>query len=148
MPLQINVGLSRKASADFQSNGASINIVAELDQRLLAHPDELQRSIDNLYAQARCALDRQAKTPMPAPATPRHDPPANGHNGRNGDRFASGNGDGGSPRPMSEKQKAAILAIARKSEIDPYASCRQTFGIELQQLASWQAAKLIDSLKA
>jgi hypothetical protein len=43
MPLSINVGLSRKASKDYQSTGTSINIVAELDQALLAKPDELQR---------------------------------------------------------------------------------------------------------
>src|SRR4051812_36613412 len=60
MPLSINVGLSRKASKDFQSSGVSINVTAELDQSLLARPDELQQQIDALYAQAQQALDRQA----------------------------------------------------------------------------------------
>jgi hypothetical protein len=49
MPLNINVGLSRKASRDFQSTGYSINLVAELDSALLAHPDELQEQIADLY---------------------------------------------------------------------------------------------------
>lgn len=31
MPLSINVGLSRKASRDYQSTGVSINVTAELD---------------------------------------------------------------------------------------------------------------------
>ncbi|QOV89759.1 hypothetical protein [Humisphaera borealis] len=35
MPLSINVGLSRKASRDYQSTGYSINVTAELDQALL-----------------------------------------------------------------------------------------------------------------
>ena len=49
MPLTINVGLSRKASENFQSTGTSINITAELDQSLLARPDQLQQEIDRLY---------------------------------------------------------------------------------------------------
>lgn len=60
MPLSINVGLSRKASKDYQSTGCSINVVAELDQSLLAWPDELQQQIDALYRQAEEALNRQA----------------------------------------------------------------------------------------
>ena len=43
MPLSINVGLSRKASKNYQSTGVSINIVAELDAALLARPEELQQ---------------------------------------------------------------------------------------------------------
>src|SRR5687767_6635229 len=65
MPLSINVGLSRKSSENYQSQGVSINIVAELDQSLLARPDELQEQIDNLYAQAAQALDRQADASVP-----------------------------------------------------------------------------------
>ena len=38
MPLTIDVGLSRKASKDYQSTGTSINLTAELDQALLPRP--------------------------------------------------------------------------------------------------------------
>ena len=48
MPLNINVGLSRKAARDFQSTGTSINIVAELDSDLLNKPAELQQAADQL----------------------------------------------------------------------------------------------------
>src|SRR5208282_3705820 len=48
MPLSINVGLSRKASKDYQSTGVSINVTAELDQALLARPDQLQKQIGDL----------------------------------------------------------------------------------------------------
>ena len=59
MPLSVNVGLSRKASEDYQSTGVSINVTAEFGQALLAEPDQLQRQIGDLYAQAHHALDRQ-----------------------------------------------------------------------------------------
>ena len=45
MPLAITVGLSKKASQNYQSTGCSINVTAELDQSLLAKPDELQKQI-------------------------------------------------------------------------------------------------------
>ena len=38
MPLSINVGLSRKASKDYQSTGVSINVTTELHQSLLDRP--------------------------------------------------------------------------------------------------------------
>ena len=51
MPISINVGLSRKASRDYQSTGYSINVTAELDSALLAKPEQLQQQIADLYAQ-------------------------------------------------------------------------------------------------
>lgn len=65
MPLSINVGLSRKASKDYQSQGVSINVTAELDQSLLAKPDQLQQQIEGLYQQAEAALDRRAGSLSP-----------------------------------------------------------------------------------
>ena len=41
--LSVNVSLSRKASKDYQSTGVSINVTAELDQSLLARPEQLRR---------------------------------------------------------------------------------------------------------
>ncbi len=52
MPLNINVGLSRKASENYQSSGVSINLTAELDSSLLSRPTELQHEIEALYQQA------------------------------------------------------------------------------------------------
>lgn len=71
MPLTINVGLSRKASRNFQSRGTSINVSAELDQSLLSKPQQLQREIQNLYRQAELALESQADA---APVTRRITP--------------------------------------------------------------------------
>jgi hypothetical protein len=150
MPLSINVGLSRKASKDYQSTGVSINVTAELDQSLLARPEELQQEVANLYAQAAHAMDRQAGRPDSQP------PPAPGRgygNGRSGG-YRNGNGtvrtanrsnrNGGG---MTESQRKAILAIARRAEIDPIYEAEQIIGVPLDDLTLRQASELIDHLK-
>ena len=71
MPLSVNVGLSKKASRDYQSTGVSINVTAELDSALLARPDELQSQIDGLYAQAETAIARQVQAYAGASTPPR-----------------------------------------------------------------------------
>src|SRR4051794_24925914 len=109
MPLSINVGLSRKASKDYQSSGVSINVTAELDQSLLARPEELQEQIAGLYAQAELALDRQATAqPHNADVPPRRSSPSHS-NGRGRNRstgpVANGNGNGhGNGGGMTESQ--------------------------------------------
>lgn len=69
MPLTVNVGLSRKTSANYQSAGTSINLTAELDQSLLADPPRLQSEIDRIYAQAEEALERRARGVDTPPVT-------------------------------------------------------------------------------
>jgi hypothetical protein len=81
MPLTIDVGLSRKVSENFQSTGMSINITAELDQSLLARPDQLQEEIDRLYGHARDALDRQSDR-LQAQTDKPGSPIASGGNGK------------------------------------------------------------------
>lgn len=113
MPLSVNVGLSRKASKDYQSTGYSINVTAELDQSLLARPEELQLQIDALYQQAEAALSKQAGEPQQGQERQR---PAyqgrrqyqqrpqeaqqtkgysNGKGGQHSNRYSNGNDDGG-----------------------------------------------------
>src|SRR5665213_3056359 len=101
MPLSINVGLSRKASKDYQSTGVSINVTAELDQSLLAKPDELQAQVANLYAQAESALEQQANGMSQGEPSPRSNyedrRPARGNGNRgyaNGTRRAATHGNG------------------------------------------------------
>ena len=60
MPLTISVGLSRKTSENYNSQGVSIHLTAELDQSLLVRPDDLQGAVGELYEQAERALDRQS----------------------------------------------------------------------------------------
>lgn len=171
MPLSVNVGLSRKRSKDYQSEGVSINLTAELDQSLLARPEELQQQIDGLYQQAEAALDRQVSVPQsqPQPRQQQHQrSQPNRSGGYNRSARSQGNGKGdhhqqqqpsqsngtgnGNGRPnagtMTESQKRAINAIARRLNLDATYECQQVFGWELDKLTIKQASELIDHLKA
>ena len=150
MPLVINVGLSRKASENYQSTGVSINVSAELDQSLLARPAELQEQVASLYQQAEAALDRQAGQPQ-QPATPiattarngnGHAQSANGHGGN-----GNGQSNGQTPAPMTVSQSRAINAIAQRLGIDAAAECRKAFSSDLSHLNVRQASAFIDHLK-
>jgi hypothetical protein len=141
MPLSINVGLSRKASRDYQSTGVSINVTAELDSALLQKPAELQQQIAGLYAQAEFALDRQANGKVPAAPASR----TNGYAGTstrsnvgNGQRNGSG---------MTASQRKAILSIASRNGVDAAAEAQDRFGTSLDDLTLRQASELIDYLK-
>lgn len=139
MPLSINVGLSRKASKDYQSTGYSINVTAELDQGLLARPEELQQQIAGLYAQVHEALDRQAGGPVPDQQPERRaSTPVNG-NGRGGN---------GRVAPATESQKRAIIAICRRLNTDAEYEAEQLAGRPFAELSVKQASELIDELKA
>jgi len=142
MPLSINVGLSRKASKDYQSTGVSINVTAELDSTLLAKPDELQKQIDGLYHQAQSAIDRQVGSPEPARQTHREQrqAPNNGDNGR-----TASNGNGAK---MTTSQRRAIDAITDRLGINAHSEARDIIGIDLDDLTVRQASELIDHLKS
>lgn len=153
MPLTINVGLSRKASENYQSTGLSINVTAELDQSLLARPQELQNQVEQLYQQAETALDRQTARQERASGRPRaiaqagrpHASPA-----PSGDNGHGGNGKS-SPAPagtMTQSQGRAIAAIAKRMGLDAPAECREVFGLDLTGLSVRQASEFIDHLKS
>ena len=135
MPLTINVGLSRKASKDYQSSGVSINVTAELDQSLLARPRELQAEIGRLYAQAEEGLARQVERP---------DDASQSNNGRP----TSGRGNGRpAPAPATRAQRKAIDAIGRRLGLDVAEEVRHEFGWALDRLSVTEASKVIDHLK-
>ena len=146
MPLSINVGLSRKASRDYQSTGYSINVTAELDQSLLAKPDELQRQIADLYAQARQALGQQAAPPArPGRDDGQQNAPRDSRRGQQSNG-ARGNGrahDGG----MTASQRRAILAISERLNIDANQEAIDIVGGALDALTLRQASDLIDHLR-
>jgi len=149
MPLSINVGLSRKASRDYQSTGVSINVTAELDQSLLAKPDELQRQICDLYSQAQNALDHQADA-LGDPQPCRNGRNNRGHDRRSGYDRHNGNNGSGDRRDaaMTASQRRAILAIVKRWDINLDAECRDFLGEEFERLSIRQASELIDHLKA
>ena len=164
MPLSINVGLSRKASKDYQSTGVSINVTAELDQSLLAKPDDLQKQIGELYSQAESALQSQASRMVVPDRQPyRHSrsdyndrrptrqsrdnyPPRD--NGGYDNRRRGFGGNGGNGGLMSQSQRRAIGAIADRLSIDPHLEARDIIGVELDELNIREASELIDHLKS
>jgi hypothetical protein len=142
MPLTINVGLSRKASKDYQSSGVSINVTAELDQSLLARPDQLQDEIDRLYDQAEQALARQAGEVRT---------PGNGSSHRHSARSQRAHGRGtnaGNGATMTQSQRRAIEAISRRLGLDAEAEARDELGLNLDELSVREASRFIDHLKA
>jgi len=149
MPLTINVGLNRKASKDYQSTGAPINLTAELDQSLLARPDELQGAVSELYEQAELALDRKMDG-GPSPAAVSSDRTRFNDNGRSS--LTGGNGRDArrsqNGRGATQAQLKAINAIAGQLGIDAGAEVRHEFGTELPDLSIRDASKLIDLLKS
>lgn len=157
MPLKINVGLNRKASKDYQSTGLSVNIEAELDATLLARPDELQRQVANLYAQAHEALERQAGEParsaLPSPAASSPTPPAGRSDAtpRWTRRPAAAPPAPPTPAatlpPATASQRRAIAAIAQSQGLDPQAVAG-SIGFDLHTLSRGDASRLIDHLKS
>jgi hypothetical protein len=156
MPLSINVGLSRKASQNYQSAGVSINVTAELDQALLARPVELRQQIGELYAQAEAALQRQAQHMGEVEASQHPADPGNVATHRGNGNSARGRSDrvvavrhrnNGNGDSATDSQRRAIAAIARRVNVDPALECRDIVGVELDDLSLRQASELIDHLK-
>ena len=148
MPLSINVGLSRKASRDYQSQGQSINVTAELDQSLLARPAELQQQIAGLYQQAQIALDQAANGTGDAPAPAER---GNGHaqstsNGKpNGRQNGHTNGTTQGPL-LTASQRRAIVSITQRRKLDAETACWDEFGCPIDELTVRQASTFIDLL--
>lgn len=143
MPLTINVGLSRKTSENYNSQGASINLTAELDQSLLTRTDELQGAVSELYEQAELSLDRQVNGGSQEP--PRQRITHTRSNGSNGNGQSNGRSQNG--RGMTQSQRKAIHAIAGQIGVDPVDEARHEFGIDLERASISEASKLIDHLK-
>ena len=172
MPLIINVGVSRKASKDFQSAGYSLNLTAELDQGLLGDSVRLQSEIERIYGEAEIALDRQvaggsdirSSKALPATVLPvtvnsvesgfdlrhRQQSATSGNGGRvsNGNFNGGGNGVAHATlRPITESQMRALRAIARRLPCDLELEAQDEFGLPAAQLDVRQASRLIDLLK-
>ena len=146
MPLSMNVGLSRKASKDYQSTGVSINVTAELDQTLLAKPDELQGEIDRLYYQAEQALNRQASEMKSDDPPPR--PARNGNGQRSNNGNGNGRTNGAHAAPMTQSQRRAINAIADRVGVDANEEAFNLASVGIDRLSLKQASQLIDHLKS
>jgi hypothetical protein len=162
MPLTVNVGLSRKTSANYQSAGTSINLTAELDQSLLADPPRLQSEIDRIYAQAEEALERRARGVESHPVTTMTTMTADSekvphgaalkrgahpHGSLNGNPNAGNGVHQGAIRPATESQLKALGVICKRNGLDLNGEAHDEFGVAANDLDVRQASQLIDALK-
>jgi len=144
MPLTINVGLSKKSSHNYQSEGVSINVTAELDQALLGRPEHLQREISGLYHQAEQALEHQiGPHAQRSPRTRRATSPAPSRGTENGRQSSPSNGQ----RMATASQLRALQSICKRSELDLESESHNEFGKASTELDIRQASVLIDLLK-
>ena len=148
MPLKMNVGLSRKVGEpNYGSRGASVNLEMEVDTTLVTEPGKLQERIRQLFTVVRASLSEELN-------------PGNG-NGAHKDSGASpkapaANGNGhsappanGSSRPATQSQVRAILAIAKRQQLDLPAFLKSRFQIDRPDALSLkEASATIDELKS
>ncbi len=137
MPMTVNVGLSRKRSANYNSDGVTISLSAELDQALLTQPSRLQGEVAKLYTQAREAIERESCGEDPAPIAGRVGQHSNGH---------TRSGSGG-VRPITPSQTRALHAIASKHHLELDSLCEERFGKRHQEVSIREASELIDHIK-
>jgi hypothetical protein len=156
MPLKLNVGLTKKLGLpDYGSIGASCHVEVELDDSLLhSDLDRFQHQVRDAFVACRQAVhDELARhqgqsvqnTPVvataPAPAPKPRSSPAT--------RSAS-NGSNG--RAASEKQLAYLMQLSRRiaglggGALEDVS--RRLYEKSLQELNSFEASSLIDTLKA
>ena len=138
MPLTINVGLSRKASHNFQSVGASINLTAELDQALLDRPAELHTAVGRLYDHANMLLERRLGPPGHVQHESERAPLSRGAPARNG-RDA---------RPATASQRRLISELTSVLGLDVDQVIGEKCGTTPRELTLREASRVIDHLRA
>jgi len=145
MPLKLNIGLSKKlGEANYGSRGASVNLELELESALVSEPAKLREKISQAFNLVRTSLAEELNG-------------GNGHTGQetpaNG---ASGNGAASTsnqrttpPRPATQSQVKAIIAIARSQKLDLKPLLQSRFRISRpDDLSIKEASSLIDELKS
>ena len=160
MPMTLTVTRNRKTSHNYNSDGCGLSLTVELDQGLLRQADELHAKIERLYAELDHALDAESERSTvaglnrnrdrnhdnaddrPAPSRDRHG--RREHPGRN-NRDHNGHADEPS---MTQSQRRAIAAIAKRLEVDPEDEALDVAGTSLDSLSLKQASSLIDRLKS
>jgi len=148
MPLTLNVGLSKKiGQPDYGSLAASCHVEVELDQSLIFQDlEEFHASVSSIFAACRQAVaDELARQQIPG-AEP----------GKSGRRSRSGAADQGRSaasgyRAASQKQLDYAQQLAGQIEglgvAGLEAMADQMYQKALADLSSYEASRLIDSLK-
>ena len=142
MPLTLNVNICKKVGEpDYGSRGASVSLQQELDTTLVQHPQELQAQIQQLFQQARDAVEQELFG-------------RNGHAVNGGSpHMSSSNGQTSANhrngRQATQSQVKAIHAIARQQRIDLHGLLSREYQVDRpEELTLANASRLIDDLKA
>jgi hypothetical protein len=140
MPMKLNIGLSRKiGEANYGSRGASINVELEVDTGLALDPTKLREKISQVFGLVRSSLTDELN--------------GNGHGSpvsKNGgtQQRSNGNGATNQPRPATQSQIKAILAIAKAQKLDLRLMLQDRFRVARpDDLSIKDASFLIDELK-
>jgi hypothetical protein len=161
--LKVNVGLSKKLSKDYNSEGYSINVEGEVSAAV-NDPQAVVEQVKELYDLAEEALAQQIERAQSTAAIASRDEEPRAARNTNGNGrpapeanrrpSTNGNGNGQKPEdPATNKQVQFLLSISKRlrlrtSELE--SEIEQILGqpIGLYDLSKKQAAVVIDSLNA
>ena len=167
MPININVGLSKKVGLPhYSSLAASCSVQIEAGHGLLeGNPDEFQRRVQETFAACRCAVEDELarqqgsdpsnpaySTPHPAAVPPHHGGNGNGHRNAENSPAASNAANGQNGHAASERQFSYARQLAKQirglglRRLETLA--QEMCGKPLAALSSVNASGLIDTLKA
>jgi hypothetical protein len=158
--LKVNVGLSRKLSKDYNSEGFSINIEGEVAAPV-NDAEAVVEQVKELYDLAEEALSQQIERAQGnAAIASRDEEPRAARNGNgrraapeNGHRSAASNGNGRKDEPATNKQIQFLLSIGKRMRLSTSAleqEIEQILGhqVGVYDLTKKQAGTVIDQLNA
>ena len=160
MPMTLTVSRNRKTSHNYNSDGCGLSLTVELDQGLLRQPDELHAKIERLYAELDDALEAESERSTLAGLNRNRDrnldnadnrpvPSRDRHGRREHRRQDNRDLNGHAEEPgMTQSQRRAIAAIAKRLDVDPEDEALEVAGTSLDGLSLKQASALIDRLKS
>ena len=160
MAITINVGGSKKASRNFNSEGVSLNVTAEVPNDALTEPQKIADAAQDLFDLVNGLLDEQIAKLSQDDTKPNNDiaDQSNGCGSTNGNgrgRYQSNtrsNGNGSasrsSGRSLTQAQQRAITNMAKRLNEDADAWVHHEFGVDkVVDLNVRQASEFIDTLK-
>jgi len=160
--LKVNVGLSRKLSKDYNSEGFSINVEGEVSAAV-NDPQAVVEQVKELYDLAEDALAQQIERAQSTAAIASRDEEPRAARSTNGNgrdpapetnRRPSTNGNGHKPdEPATNKQVQFLLSIGKRmrlSTTELESEIEQILGqqVGLYDLTKRQAATVLDQLTA
>lgn len=145
MPLTLNVNISKKVGEpDYGSRGASVSLQQELDTTLVQQPQQLQSQIQQLFRQARDAVE----TELFGRNGSSNGVSSNGNGHHRGTHNGQQSSASRNRRQATQSQVKAIYAIANQQRLDLNGILSQQFQVDRpEDLSLPEASRLIDELK-